>query len=193
MVDFVKGHGDAVTLTEEGQQVIEHIEATLTEAVAKYEESGDLNFINGLSGPYKDYHINVHKMGRQVGITPATWARDRAYGMFRIWELLEQQRESDQAQQDADAKASDLETRLATLEQKLTEALEEKGVLERQVQALESATAATEDEEDEPEAAPKRRRRKTSKAEAETPPADQAEGADDTEDEDDTEGTEDGK
>src|SRR5690554_994247 len=76
--DFVNSDG---ALTKEGQQLQAFIEAQFAGI------SDDVGSLNGMAGVFKDYYVQVHKLGT---MTPERWMRDFAHTYARsAWNIRE--------------------------------------------------------------------------------------------------------
>ena len=174
MVDFVRNG----ILTDEGRQVVEHLETEITK-VEGLLEGHNVQALNSMSGPYQDYYVNVLKMRIH---DPAVWVKDRPYAVDAIWEQLTAEAKAERARLDAEKRDDDLATRLEKVEKALSEALGQITAKDKQIAALKEddapVTDDAEDKDDEDEDAPPaedtKTSRRTKKAEVADPPADTA-------------------
>lgn len=68
-------------LTREGEQLVEWIEAQYAEA----DRTNDLPFLNGMSGPFKEYYALVAKTR---ALTPLAWVRDMSSSARNAYDLM---------------------------------------------------------------------------------------------------------
>ena len=152
-------------LTDAGRKVVAYTEATLDRAL-KLQEGQDVTALNQLSGPFKDYYVNVTCM-TYYQHKPEGWVKDHPASVAAIWEQIQMEETAAATAatvQQQTQTVTDLATKLDTLQQIVTDL----------VAKLTPAPAA-EKEEDEEEAAepeePKKRGKKAAKAEEAAPPA----------------------
>lgn len=146
-------------LTDAGRRVVAFLDAGVTKALSLV-EGQNVASLNGMSGPFQDYYVNVMAMKTS---TPAQWVKDRAYGVASIWEQIVAQDAAAVAaeqQQQQTQTVTDLAARFDKLEASLTAA----------IAALVPPAPATE-EADADDTPKKAGRSKKSQPEAVEPPA----------------------
>ena len=150
-------------LTDAGKKVVDYIEAAIAKAEALV-EGQDITPLNQMSGPMKDYWLNVQKAHI---LNPSEFVRDRRYAASKVWELVEAEEKARAAEAQTDTRANDLEARLKMVEDKLTEALAGIRARDEKITNLEAVppSPVVETVEDDPKSGKKKTRKEPEGAE----------------------------
>lgn len=157
--EFVQ-HGQ---LTPAGKELIAYMEAKIAETVRLYEEKGDINFVNGMSGPLKHYRTWVQQMG---STTSEKFLTEFPYGASVMYENMMLEKQATEVAQQAAAvadKTDNLEGKLAKMQADLATVIAENQALR---EAAKVTVTVETDGDETPEVVQKKGGRKA-KAEAE--------------------------
>ena len=160
-------------LTPAGKDLIAYMEAKIAETVHLYEEKGDINFINGMSGPLKHYHTWVQQLG---STTPEKFLEEFPYGASVMYENMQIEKQAaavEKQNTETAAKTGDLEGKLAKMQEDLAAAL---GEIKTLREAAKVTVTVETDGDETPEVVQKSKAGKGRKSESEgaVPPAEPA-------------------